>query len=156
MLQCVLQIISFTIFSIYIASTDDNFNLKIAFVIYLNILKRMINNRNAISYPNINKKSIRPQTGYPSTSSKPSRLSLRIDSIITSLEKNVKDLKNHYHRGEESKGTLSLEKGKSKFRLKKIRNGSQSHLARPHSQKHSGTEDLVHSDLKDRQLTDIF
>jgi hypothetical protein len=116
----------------------------------------MINNRNAISYPNINKKSIRPQTGYPSTSSKPSRLSLRIDSIITSLEKNVKDLKNHYHRDEEFKGTLSLEKGKSKFRLKKIRNGSQSHIARPHSKKNSGTEDLVHSDLKDRQLTDIF
>lgn len=112
----------------------------------------MINNRQSQPSTKSYHKSIRPQTAYSKTTSIPSRLSLRIDSIITSLENNVKDLKNHYQMKNKSKVSLSLEKSKHKFRLKKIKN--ESHC--PHSYKENVPEELIHSDLKEKQLTDVF
>lgn len=60
----------------------------------------MIKGRNTVSSSKISKRPLRPQSSgaYLRRNQRPS---LQINQIITSLEKNVKELKNIYHTKED-------------------------------------------------------
>ena len=55
----------------------------------------MLKNRHTISSIKVNKRSIRPSSSS-TYQAKPARMSGPIPHIISSLEKNVKDLKTYY------------------------------------------------------------
>jgi len=68
----------------------------------------MIKNRNTISYSKINKRSIRPLSST-SLRTNNRRPSLQINQIISTLEKNVKDLKTYYNgKDAHNRHTISL------------------------------------------------
>lgn len=56
----------------------------------------MLKNRHTISSIKVSKRPIRPVSSV-NLQNKPNRISVQINNIISSLERNVKDLKTFYH-----------------------------------------------------------
>ncbi len=88
----------------------------------------MIKSKNTISSTRINKKLLRPHSSGANLQKKTNPHF--INTVISSLERNVKDLKNYYQKEELNQGAGSKDKFPKGFRIKRglTRNSSQSNL----------------------------